>query len=134
MHLKYSRATPGVGISTPLGGDHKRGYMRSLDLLPAEMREPPLRLWSSGVAPTWIFCISSRSLIRSALSGGAIDTDFSPVLIDTAQKVAPTFLSAEDQTASFKYKAKTGLRRYLSEARDNYIAPAQARLAAFSRS
>ena len=32
------------------------------------------------------------------------------------------------------YAAKTMLRRYLSEARDNYLAPAKARLLAFSRS
>jgi len=32
------------------------------------------------------------------------------------------------------YAAKTMLRRYLSEARDNYLAPAKARMVAFSRS
>jgi hypothetical protein len=32
------------------------------------------------------------------------------------------------------YSAKTGLRRYLSEARDNYLMPAKARMAALSRS
>jgi hypothetical protein len=32
------------------------------------------------------------------------------------------------------YAAKTMLRRYLSEARDNYLAPAKARMLAFSRS
>lgn len=35
---------------------------------------------------------------------------------------------------NFVHRAKTMLRRYLSEARDNYVAPAKARLVAFSRS
>jgi hypothetical protein len=35
---------------------------------------------------------------------------------------------------NFAYSAKTMLRRYLSEARDNYLAPAKARMVAFSRS
>jgi hypothetical protein len=35
---------------------------------------------------------------------------------------------------NFVHSAKTMLRRYLSEARDNYVAPAKARLVAFSRS
>ena len=35
---------------------------------------------------------------------------------------------------NFAHSAKTMLRRYLSEARDNYLMPAKARIAAFSRS
>ena len=34
----------------------------------------------------------------------------------------------------FAYRAKTRLRRYLSEARDNYLTPAKARMVALSRS
>jgi hypothetical protein len=37
-------------------------------------------------------------------------------------------------TQNFAHSAKTMLRRYLSEARDNYLAPAKARLVALSRS
>jgi hypothetical protein len=47
------------------------------------------------------------------------------------------FRSAEDVVHghnNLAYSAKTMLRRYLSEARDNYLAPAKARMAAFSRS
>jgi len=47
------------------------------------------------------------------------------------------FKVAEDSshsTQNLTYTAKTMLRRYLSEARDNYLAPAKARIDAFSRS
>ena len=47
------------------------------------------------------------------------------------------FKGAEDVgnvPQNFAYSAKTMLRRYLSEARDNYFAPAKARMVAFSRS
>ena len=47
------------------------------------------------------------------------------------------FKAAEDVgnvPQNFAYSAKTMLRRYLSEARDNYLAPAKARMVAFSRS
>jgi len=35
---------------------------------------------------------------------------------------------------NFVYRAKTMVRRHLSEVRDNYVVPAKARLVAFSRS
>ncbi len=47
------------------------------------------------------------------------------------------FKGAEDvgnMPQTFAYSAKTMLRRYLSEARDNYLAPAKARMVAFPRS
>jgi hypothetical protein len=47
------------------------------------------------------------------------------------------FKGAEDVgnvPQNFAYSAKTMLRRYLSEARDNYFVPAKARMVAFSRS
>src|SRR5262249_44205871 len=47
------------------------------------------------------------------------------------------FKAAEESAyghQNFVHSTKTMLRRYLSEARDNYVAPAKARLAAFSRS
>jgi len=47
------------------------------------------------------------------------------------------FKGAEDlgnMSQTLAYCAKTMLRRYLSEARDNYLAPAKARMVAFSRS
>ena len=53
-----------------------------------------------------------------------------------SSKVSLWFKLAEAVHAprSLKYTAKAMLRRYLSEARDNYFAPAKARLAVFSRS
>ncbi len=47
------------------------------------------------------------------------------------------FKAAEDVAhgrQNFVHSAKTMLRRYLSEVRDNYLVPAKARMAAFSRS
>jgi hypothetical protein len=41
---------------------------------------------------------------------------------------------AMNSSQNLGYAAKTMLRRYLSEARDNYLAPAKARMLAFSRS
>jgi hypothetical protein len=52
-------------------------------------------------------------------------------------EVTLRFKAAEDSahsTQNLTYTAKTMLRRYLSEARDNYLAPAKARMIAFSRS
>jgi len=47
------------------------------------------------------------------------------------------FKAAEDVARghqNFVHSTRTMLRRYLSEARDNYVAPVKARLVAFSRS
>jgi hypothetical protein len=51
--------------------------------------------------------------------------------------LALPFKAAEatpDSSQNLAYAAKTMLRRYLSEIRDNYVAPAKARMVAFSRS
>jgi hypothetical protein len=55
---------------------------------------------------------------------------------DESTLVTLRFKGAEDVgnvPQNFAYSAKTMLRRYLSEARDNYLAPAKARMVAFSR-
>jgi hypothetical protein len=56
---------------------------------------------------------------------------------DESTLVTLRFKGAEDvgnMPHTFARGAKTMLRRYLSEARDNYLAPAKARMVAFSRS
>src|SRR6266850_5880796 len=96
---KYTRATAGAGINSLLEREYKEVYLEVLQLLPSEMRRQPLRILEFG-------CGGGMNLLHlvSVLSRhgfniqSAVGTDFSPVLIEAANKEAQGFLSPQQQS------------------------------------
>jgi SAM-dependent methyltransferase len=96
---KYTRATAGAGINSLLEREYKEVYLEALQLLPSEMRRQPLRILEFG-------CGGGMNLLHlvSVLSRhgfniqSAVGTDFSPVLIEAANKEAQGFLSPQQQS------------------------------------
>jgi SAM-dependent methyltransferase len=94
--LKYSKATAGYGISYLLNHDYKSVYLDALRHLPAEVRQKGISMLEFG-------CGAGMNVINliSMLQGEgipvrrAIGTDFSPVLISTAQREAVNYLPAD---------------------------------------
>src|SRR6266403_459709 len=97
--LKYTRATAGAGISWLLDGDYKDVYIGALELLPPDMKRGPLRMLEFG-------CGGGMNLLHlvSVLSqhgfnvASAIGTDFSPVLIQAANKEAQSYLTPRERS------------------------------------
>jgi SAM-dependent methyltransferase len=97
--LKYTRATAGAGINALLEGEYKDVYLQALELLPAGMKRGPLRMLEFG-------CGGGMNLLRlvSVLSRDgfnverAIGTDFSPVLIQAANKEAQSYLTPQERS------------------------------------
>ena len=96
---KYTRATAGAGINSLLEREYKEVYLEALQFLPSEMRRQPLRILEFG-------CGGGMNLLHlvSVLSRhgfniqSAVGTDFSPVLIEAANKEAQGFLSPQQQS------------------------------------
>src|SRR6187401_230747 len=92
---KYTRATAGHGISYLLDHDYKDVYLRAFDSLPDNVKKRAIRILEFG-------CGGGMNLLHlmSVLRGQgvrierAIGTDFSPVLIEAAQREAKNFLVA----------------------------------------
>lgn len=96
--LKYTRATAGFGISYLLDHDYKKVYVDSIKHLPNQL-EHGIRILEFG-------CGGGMNLLQlvSVLSregfkiDSAIGTDFSPVLIDAANKEAERYLIPEQRS------------------------------------
>ena len=94
---KYTRATAGQGISYLLDHDYKDVYLRAFDSLPDSVKKRGIRILEFG-------CGGGMNLLHlmSVLRGQgvrierAIGTDFSPVLIEAAQREAKNFLGPDD--------------------------------------
>lgn len=90
---KYTRATAGYGISYLLDHDYKDVYRGALDQLPPETKQNGIRVLEFGCGGA-MNLIQLISLLRS--NGfkvkKAIGTDFSPVLIESANREARTYL------------------------------------------
>ena len=90
---KYTRATAGYGISYLLEHDYQEVYRAALDQLPPEIKQDGIRVLEFG-------CGGGMNLIQlvSLLSNQgfnikkAIGTDFSPVLIESANREAKAYL------------------------------------------
>jgi SAM-dependent methyltransferase len=96
--LKYSRATAGTGISTLLDGDYKAVYLRALDLLPPTMKKGPIRMLEFGCGAGMNLLHLVAVLGREGFNiASAIGTDFSPVLIETANAEAQKYLPDEER-------------------------------------
>jgi len=95
---KYTRTTAGAGINSLLEREYKEVYLEALRALPAELKRQPLRILEFG-------CGGGMNLLHlvSVLSHHhfdievAVGTDFSPVLIEAANKEAQRFLSPQQQ-------------------------------------
>lgn len=91
---KYTRATAGAGISWLLDGDYKDVYFQALELLPADMKRGPLRMLEFGCGGGMNLLHLVSVLSRDGFNVvSAIGTDFSPVLIQAANKEAQSYLT-----------------------------------------
>ena len=93
---KYTRATAGYGISYLLDHDYKDVYLRALDLLSDQGKKRGLRILEfgcgGGMNLLHLMSVLDRKGIRVEQ---AIGTDFSPVLIEAAQRDAQKLLGPE---------------------------------------
>ena len=94
---KYTRATAGYGIGYLLDHDYKTVYLQALDLLPPDVRERSLRILEFGCGGGMNLLHLMSFLRRQGVQiERAIGTDFSPVLIEAAQREAKNFLVPDD--------------------------------------
>lgn len=105
--LKYTKATAGYGISYLLEHDYKDVYMRAFESLPPETKQRGIRMLEFG-------CGGGMNLVHlvSVLKQAgykvekAIGTDFSPVLIDAANRESEKYLLPEDKKKTEFHVAK----------------------------
>lgn len=94
---KYSRATAGCGISYLLDHDYKEIYLKALRLLPAEIQQGGIRILEFGCGAGMNLLHLVSLLTREGINvTGAVGTDFSPVLIETAKREAISCLPESD--------------------------------------
>ena len=105
--LKYTRATAGYGISYLLDNDYKAVYLQALGVLSQDVKQRGLRIleFGCGGGMNLIHLISllNESSIRV---DRAIGTDFSPVLIDAANREAKSYLPQVQRSHIEFYVAK----------------------------
>ena len=96
--LKYTKATAGFGISHLLDHDYKQAYLKAITCLSQRIGQNGIRMLEFG-------CGGGMNLLQliSVLSRGgfnidsAIGTDFSPVLIEAANKEAQRYLASQQR-------------------------------------
>ncbi len=115
---KYTRATAGYGISYLLDHDYKEVYLGALDLLPDQAKKRGLRILEfgcgGGMNLLHLMSVLNRQGIRVEQ---AIGTDFSPVLIEAAQRDAKNFLGQEQlERVEFRQAKNENLLADLSAA------------------
>src|SRR5882724_2747875 len=97
--LKYTKATAGFGISYLLDHDYKNVYLQALALLPADMKRGPLRMLEFGCGGGMNLLHLLTFLSRDNFNvEQAIGTDFSPVLVDAANKEARSYLNPQQRS------------------------------------
>ena len=97
--LKYTKATAGFGISYLLDHDYKNVYLQALALLPADMMRGPLRILEFGCGGGMNLLHLLTVLSRDGFNvEQAIGTDFSPVLVDAANKEARSYLNPQQRS------------------------------------
>ena len=94
---KYSRATAGCGINYLLDHDYKEVYLKALHLLPAEILQRGIRILEFGCGAGMNLLHLVSLLTEEGINvTGAVGTDFSPVLIETAKREAKTSLAERE--------------------------------------
>jgi SAM-dependent methyltransferase len=97
--LKYTRATAGFGISYLLDHDYKTAYLEALRQLPSEVRRRGLRILEFGCGGAMNLLHLVSVLSRDGFNvASAIGTDFSPVLIQAANKEAYSYLGPRERS------------------------------------
>jgi SAM-dependent methyltransferase len=105
--LKYTRATAGAGINALLDGEYKNVYLQALELLPSDVKRGPLRMLEFGCGGGMNLLHLLTVLNRDGFNvEQAIGTDFSPVLIQAANKEAQSYLNAKERSRVHFYVAK----------------------------
>ncbi len=97
--LKYTRATAGFGISYLLDHDYKTVYLEALGQLPPEVRRRGLRVLEFGCGGGMNLLHLVSVLSRDGFNvASAIGADFSPVLIQAANKEAESYLGPRERS------------------------------------
>jgi SAM-dependent methyltransferase len=104
---KYTRATAGSGINYLLDHDYKAVYLEAVGLLPQQTSQHGIRILEFG-------CGGGMNLLNliSVLSGKgihvaqAVGTDFSPAMVEAANREAKTYLRGQDLHSPQFYVAK----------------------------
>jgi SAM-dependent methyltransferase len=95
---KYTRSTAGFGISYLLDHDYKAIYMQALDLLPRETRQRGIRMLEFGCGGGMNLLHLVSVLNRAGIKvSRAVGTDFSPILIEAAEREAKNYFPGEEQ-------------------------------------
>jgi SAM-dependent methyltransferase len=95
---KYSRATAGCGINYLLDHDYKEIYLKALRLLPAEIQQGGIRILEFGCGAGMNLLHLIPLLTEEGINvTGAVGTDFSPVLIETAKREAKACLPERER-------------------------------------
>ena len=96
--VKYSRATAGFGVSYLLDHDYKSVYLKALACLPQPEKERGIRVLEFGCGAGMNLLHLVSALSREGINvASAVGTDFSPVLIETAEREAKHYLREEEQ-------------------------------------
>jgi SAM-dependent methyltransferase len=97
--LKYTRATAGFGISYLLDRDYKTVYLEALGQLSPEVRRRGLRILEFGCGGGMNLLHLVSVLSRDGFNvASAIGTDFSPLLIQAANKEAQSYLGPRERS------------------------------------
>ena len=105
--LKYSRTTAGFGISYLLDHDYKAVYLEALRQLSPEVRQRGIRMLEFGCGAGMNLLHLVSVLRREGIQvERAVGTDFSPVLIEAAQREGKDYLREEEQRNIGFYVAK----------------------------
>jgi SAM-dependent methyltransferase len=97
--LKYTRATAGFGISYLLDHDYKQVYLDALARLPQHVRQDGIRMLEFGCGGGMNLLHLISVLSRDGFNiDSAIGTDFSPVLIEAANKEAERYLPPNERS------------------------------------
>jgi len=97
--LKYTRATAGFGISYLLDHDYKQVYLEAIARLPQEVKKGGIRILEFGCGGGMNLLHLVSVLSRSGFNiEKAIGTDFSPVLIQAANKEAENYLTSQQRS------------------------------------
>ena len=97
--LKYTKATAGFGISYLLDHDYKQVYLEAIKQLPQQLRKDGIRMleFGCGGGMNLLHLVSVLRLDGLNIDA-AIGTDFSPVLIEAANKEAENYLTSQQRS------------------------------------
>jgi SAM-dependent methyltransferase len=96
--LKYTKATAGFGISYLLDHDYKQVYLDAIKHLPRQVTQGRINMLEFGCGGGMNLLHLVSVLSREGLDiESAIGTDFSPVLIEAANKEAQCYLAPQQR-------------------------------------